>query len=278
MPSIEQPSAHDGTARRVAWLGPTAPKELAWARRTAAEVAPIDDGAEVPGAFHTTGPAPLVVVLASDSPARWGLDHAVLVARRWPLAVIVSVATSLAEGRRRSGPGLPGIEEIPWCEFPARLAWWLAVLRTGAAGVLGVPAAARREDRCLEIARHTRALARPTLRRVSVAATRPVDLEGTTDLLEASGLTVERRTCGLPSIDDTASLLVWDVGNLGRRELDWLRLLRANRPDMAVVILDSFPRGETALEAMQAGAVAVLGRPFSLESLAGVLVATEPGP
>jgi DNA-binding NarL/FixJ family response regulator len=70
--------------------------------------------------------------------------------------------------------------------------------------------------------------------------------------------------------------VVWDACRLESADLEWLRLLVANRPGVAVVILDSFPRGDSCRAALQAGAAAVLGRPVSLEALVGTLRGLSP--
>lgn len=217
---------------------------------------------------------PDVVCLASDFPGRWLLADAVAVSRRWPLAPIISVTTSLADGRRRSGPPLPGVEEVAWSDLPGRLAWWFVDIAAGRPGTLGLPATARREDRVLEVASRLRsAPGRVVLPwRLSVAARRSIDVDGTADLLAAAGHPIVNRICGRPSLDEPADALVWDVETLDQADLVWLRMLSANRPHLTVLLLDSFPSHDTTMAALDAGAAAVLARPVSLESLAGTLV------
>ncbi len=258
--------------RRIAWLGDATATELALARAWAAEQATLIDGG--PDAADAAAGGPALALLASDRPGRWTLQEAVAISRRWPLTPLVAVVGSLADGRRRSGPVLPGVEEVGWSELPGRLAWWLAELAAGRAGTLGMPATARREERLLESAVRlrdaTRCLAEPAT--VSIAAPRPLDIEPLADLVSALGHPVLRRTSGRPPLDEPAEVLVWDPGPLGAAELAWLRMLAANRPELRIVILDSFPRGDTTLAALRAGAVAVLARPLGLESLAGTLL------
>jgi hypothetical protein len=262
----------------VAWIGDAAAPELAWARQQAGRHAEIRD-LPLPLGSAPAGPAdddlwPALVLLASDGPARWSLADAVRVSRRWPLAPLVSVASTLVEGRRRSGPALPGIEEVPWCDLPSRLAGWLADLAAGRRGTLGLPVTSRREDRVIEAAtRLCRAAADGPGPSMSVAAARPADLEGLGDLLAAAGYTVARRSLGRPPLDEPADVLVWDVERCTDEQLSWLRMLTANRPALAVVLVVSFPRREVVDAATAAGAAAVLGRPLAVESLAGALVA-----
>lgn len=265
--------------RVVAWIGTADGAELGWAHARAAALADVRQAAG-PGAMLAPAspaePWPALAILASDVPGRWTLGDAVAVSRRWPLTPIVSVAASLVDGRRRSGPPLPGVDEVPWSELPARLAGWFSALDAGRPGVLGVPATSRREDRVMEAAARLPASSRPLA--VSVAARRRIDLDGTAALLEAAGHAVVRQTCGRPPLDEPADALVWDVEALEPEDLAWLGMLAANEPGLAVIVVDSFPRGDTALALVRAGAAAVLGRPLSLEALCGALSGLESRP
>jgi ActR/RegA family two-component response regulator len=62
------------------------------------------------------------------------------------------------------------------------------------------------------------------------------------------------------------------VGRPTDTDFAWLGILAANRPGLGIVLLDSFPRGNTARAAVRAGAAAVLGRPVGLEALVGTLL------
>jgi hypothetical protein len=264
----------------ILWIGAADDVELALARRAAARLVNVVNAADVaavvamaPAAFVDR--SPVAIVLASPAPDRWSLAECVAVSRRWPLAPLVSVAATLVEGRRRSGPPLPGVEEVAWHELGGRLAWWLDDRRRGIPGGLGMPVTARREERLVEAASRVAGFAARGGPAVSIAAARAADLEGLADLVTASGRPILRRTIGRPALDEPAEILVWDVSVLSSAELTWVGLLTANRPDLAVVLLDSFPRGDLAVAALRSGAAAVLARPVSLEALTGTLLAVE---
>ena len=292
VPTIDA-RTNDSTRRRVLWIGSGDGLELAIARRGIAAIADVIDAAS-PEAAVAAGKAavaghatPTLAMLASDRPARFTIADALILSQAWPLMPIVSVASSLVDGRRRSGPPLPGIEEVPWHDLSGRCGWWLAALEAGLPTGLGMPATSRREERVLEsigglqsdagkaALRHPfSAILAPA--EVSVAAARADDLEGLCDLLSVAGHRVLNRQMGRPRIDESAETLVWDVGDLEAGDLEWLRLLAANRPALFIVLLDSFPRGDSVAAALRAGAAAVLGRPVNLEAVAGTLLRRRP--
>ena len=279
---------NDSTRRRVLWIGSADGLELGMARSGLAALADVTDAdspqAAVNAAAALAGQAtPALAVLASDRPARFTAADALLLSRAWPLMPIVSVASSLVDGRRRSGPLLPGIEEVPWHDLPGRCGWWLAAFEAGLPTSLGLPATSRREERLLEsiagigsnFAGAASGYAAPAClapAEISVAAARADDLEGLCDLLTVAGHRVVKRQIGRPRLDEAAGTLVWDVRDLAAGDLEWVRLLAANRPGLFIVLLDSFPRGDIVAAAMRAGAAAVLGRPVCLEAVAGVLL------
>lgn len=266
--------------RCVLWVGATTAAELGLAHRWLAEHAAVvvaETASAALAAVEAAGQGlPVLAVFATDRPGRFSLEDVLAVAREWPLAALVSVAASLADGRRRSGPPLPGIEEVLWHELPGRVERWFADLAAGRPGLLGLPATSRREERILAASdslQASRAAGEPLP--VSVAAARSDDLEGLVDLIALSGRRIARRTRGRPPLDEPATLLVWDVGCLSEEDIAWLRMLVANRPDLAVALLESFPRGEATEAAIEAGAKAVLGRPVTLEALEGTLARLE---
>ena len=285
-------SPNESTRRRVLWIGSVDGLELGMARSELAALADVTDAdspqAAVVAAAAIAGQAtPAVAVLASDRPARFTAADALLLSQAWPLMPIVSVASSLLDGRRRSGPQLPGIDEVAWHDLPGRCGWWLAAFEAGLPTSLGLPATSRREERLLEsiggigsnsvgaLSGHP-APACLAPAEVSVAAMRADDLEGLCDLLTVAGHRVVKRQIGRPHLDEAAGTLVWDVCDLTAGDLEWLRLLAANRPGLFIVLLDSFPRGDTVAAAMRAGAAAVLGRPVNLEAVAGTLLRRRP--
>jgi len=261
------------------WLGPTAGPELGFAcdcLRGRLDLVECETMANAVAWEAHAGRRPGVVLFAADRPGRWALDDVVAAARRWPLAMLFGVVSSLGEGRRRSGPAIAGLDEVAWHELPGRLECWLAARAAGRAGALAAPATARREERLLEALDAAAHAGRNAPRApVWLAGSRGADLEGLADLLTLSGRHVSGTTSGRPPLDAPSPLVVWDVVALGPDDLAWLRMMAANRPGVGIVLLESFPRGESVQAALRAGAHAVLGRPLTLEALEGTLRRVE---
>jgi hypothetical protein len=286
LPKPPQPESQprDALCHSVLWVGDRENVELALAHAAlGAQVELIDVDTPRDTAHAVGTAAPLFGVLASDRPGRFTPADALLVARSRPLMPVISAAASLVDGRRRSGPPLPGVEEIPWHDLGARCRWWLAAIEAGIPASIGLPTTARREERLLEAAgaiRSRTAAATPLVRPspeqprgVSLAAWSTEDAEALADLLALTGHAVVNRSVGRPRLDEQAAALVWDAGRLTAADLEWLRLLAANRPGLLVTVLESFPRGDSVAAALRAGAAAVLGRPVVAEALAGSLLA-----
>lgn len=267
-------------SRPVLWIGDDDDEELGLARAAieptlARRQAPLrsfvgPDEACAAAALDPT--TPRLGILATDRPSRWTLDDAVRLSRVWPLMPIVSVASSLVDGRRRSGPPLPGIEEVPWYDLSGRVETWIDGWEAGRVGTLAAPAAMRRDERLLGIVPATPR----ELLTISIVAPTPIDTEGLATLVPIAGGVVAATQCGRPRLDEPVDAIVWDVGSLSGEVLGWLGILAANRPQVAIILVESFPRGDFVRAALEAGATAVLGKPLSVEALTGTLHRLRP--
>lgn len=216
--------------------------------------------------------APTVICLAEPRPGLIRFADVIALSRRWPLARIVSVASCLADGQRRSGPTLPGVMVVPWHDLAARLQCWIAELAGGRPGSLGLPLTARRDERWQPAGVPSdvhRTQRRP---QVTVASAHAATTEAVSDLVRVAGGEVVRQLTGRPAIADESPCMIWDCGEHLDSTLGWLHLLAGQRPGRLIILLCSFPRGDTVAAARAAGAAAVLGRPADREALSGLLL------
>lgn len=275
-PSLNQPVAcgfgSSSGRHPILWIGSRIGGDLGLARMQVAAVADVTDvGSPLeavqspPACFR--GRSPAVILLATATPASWNRADLVALKIAWPLAPVVSVASDLVDGRRRSGPPLPGVDEVPWHDLAGRLAWWLADRTAGRPGTLGLPATIRREDRFLE---GPRQLAGPSLR-VAVAARGAVELEAVTDLVSAAGGSVVDVARGRPGLTVAADVILWDIATPDETDVPWLGRIVAQTPERRVIVLESFPRVDRVAAMLGAGASGVLGRPGAAEAVAGLL-------
>lgn len=264
---------------RAVWVGPADADELALARgvlESRLETTVIDP--EGLGEPEPDDREPFVACLAADGPRRPAHETALQLARRWPLCRFVAISSSLCEGRRRSGPVLAGVEEMPWHDLPGRLECWLDDVAARRPGWLGQPATVRREDRLLEGLRTGGATVDDAVRHrtvphrtVAIAAARPESLDGLASLVSSFGWPTTFAQVGRPPMDASADVLLWECPESVATELSWLGILAAHRPSADIVLLESFPRGDRACEAIRAGAAWVLGRPTPADVLFGTL-------
>ena len=215
---------------------------------------------------------PTIVCLAEPRPGIIRFADIIALSRRWPLARIVSVASCLADGQRRSGPTLPGVMAVPWHDFAARLRCWVAELASGRPGSLGHPVTARRDERWQPTSLSSDVDHTQRRLQVTVASATSATAEAVSDLVRVAGGEVVQQLAGRPAIADESPCIIWDCGERLDSALGWLHLLAGQRPGRLIILLCSFPRGDTVAAARAAGAAAVLGRPADREALSGLLL------
>ena len=264
------------------WIGDS--EQADELRLTVASLQPVITTSCLPTAAAAFGAAggllkpPTIICLAEQRPGQYTAAEAIALSRQWPLARLIVVATCLADGRRRSGPPLPGVTDVSWHDLPSRVRFWVTELTAGRSGSLGTPLTARRDERWLETLSGPAAWedaggpdTLPDPPRVSVAAASGSAAEAVADLVATAGGRVIQQQTGRPQLIDEADVIVWDTADTTASHLSWLRLLTSQRPERSVVLLTSFPRGDAVVDALEAGAMAVLGRPVDREALSGVL-------
>lgn len=205
-------------------------------------------------------PCDLIVVAA----ARWGEiePSALAQARRtWPLAGVIELAGMWREGEGRAGRGSPGALRIYQRDWPAFWMGQLAHWRQGELPMWSLPVAMGEEDRALE-RRSPRSLAAQI---AAVCSAGPKLATLIADALLAAGLSPFQVSDVQKLLD--AELIVWDLGHADSDLSSQVRAARLANPTASIVLLADFPRFDFTRQWLDAGATAVLGKPFYLDEL-----------
>ena len=226
-------------------------------------------------AITSNEPDPTIICLAETHPGQIQFHDVHRLIHHWPLSRIVTVGSCLSDGRRRSGPVIDGILEVPWHDFPSRMQVWLQRIDSGAPSSLTHAPTSRREERWLaeaiEVQKSCSPVNQSTQATVTVAASSESMTEAVGELVTTSGGILVHCVTGKPAIQDAADVIFWDLHESPKSQLEWIRLLTSQKPTRVLALLCSFPRADTAQAAMEAGATAVLGRPTDCEAIRGVL-------
>lgn len=219
---------------------------------------------------------PDVVVVAQSYPGELADSQIDTLRRVAPLARFVAVLGSWCEGEMRSGSPWSGAVRVYWHQWAPQCQRELQRLVSGRESLWSLPLTACEEERCLAMAaRKDRGKGvcppgggptAPANRLVEIA-TRQYDLYG---CLAAACVgrgweTRWRRDSDDPP-NDPPAVVVFDAAGQTARELARFRQLQIGRGVPAVVLAD-FPRAADRDRFVQAGARAVLSRPFFWDDL-----------
>ena len=221
---------------------------------------------------------PTLCLLACEHAGMWIEKDVALIVSSWPLTPVVSVLGSLADGKRRSGPMLGGVDDLFWYDVAGRVGGWLEQLNHHQPGVFGIATTSRIEERLLSslsLGRYSLFQSQSIVSSIAVVARRSIDLDGLIDLVKATGREAVAFLADHPPLDESFDIILWDLEDIRANDMAWLELLSANMPHALIVLLESFPRGHSSERTRRAGAAAVLSRPVALDVLNGVLELLE---
>jgi hypothetical protein len=207
-------------------------------------------------------PPPEVALVAQPRPGDWQQAAIVRLQAALPLARIVIVAGSWCEGERRTGRPLVAAARLYWHELPA---WWGRALAHRAAGL--APHWSGTGDAALTGDQQSSPRAAPAA--IAVDSIDHSVFETLADVLKPYGWRCVWTSRGRGEFGD-AAVGVWDGGQLDPNDLaDLERFCRrfAARPASVVALVD-YPRVEHFELIARTGAAALLGKPYSVASLA----------
>jgi CheY-like chemotaxis protein len=201
---------------------------------------------------------PELIVVAQSRPHAFSFDHVKQFQLAAPLAGVVALLGSWCEGETRTGQPWPGIERLYWYEFPA---WWRRQLQLRAAN--------RCPDWARPIGQSPRQSEpdRPRPRSGLIVLRTPQrdNADALADVLNHAGHSTAWQRYNRAQAHTRGALAgIWDGGQLSDAETAELAAFctQMSRDSAPVVALLDFPRRDRVDQAYEAGASAVLGKPY----------------
>lgn len=191
--------------------------------------------------------------------------------RAAPLASVVVLAGTWCEGEPRTGRLWQGVHRLYWYEFAA---WWRQQLTLRAAG--RCPDWARPDELRFVSARRIWSSPSPTSGAVLLNAHDDSTYGALVDVIHRAGYLPIRATANPVPTGLSTSAAIWDGGQLsGDEEQQLSRLCKRIMPTPTIALID-FPRRDRVDRAIEIGAAAVLGKPWSNASLLATLESVTP--
>jgi CheY-like chemotaxis protein len=205
---------------------------------------------------------PDVIIIAASRPGMMRARDVEQLRRRLPLVGAVALLGSWCEGEARTGRPVPGVSRCYWYDFPNWWHWQLELMASGRCPDWALPGTADDRD-CARI--RPRQASEPTAGMIVLQTTCWETGDVLADVLRTSGYATAWAPRGGrgPSIRGAAAG-IWEGRQLDKPELCQLaefceQLAKDAAP---VVALADFPRRDRCEVAIQAGAAAVLGKPW----------------
>jgi hypothetical protein len=210
--------------------------------------------------------SPELIVVAHARPGSVSFQKLDSLRRAAPLASVLVLAGTWCEGEARTGRVWQGVQRLYWYEFTA---WWRQQLTFRAAGAC--PDWARPDE-----FRSTRSLRRwhsSSRASHSVLLTTHDDAAygALADVVLRAGYIPARATGSLVPSGPKSAAAIWDGGQLSPDEEQQLSRLCERVMPMPTIALLDFPRRDRIDRAVEIGASAVLGKPWSNVSLLATL-------
>jgi hypothetical protein len=205
---------------------------------------------------------PAVIALLQSRPGQFSEVEIDLLRRRWPLARIVGVFGSWAEGEPRNGPAAPGVYRVAWHAAVERLS---QEFRGGR--LLDLPATATADERLLANSRPMSAQSRA----IAVAALRPSWAEPLVDAIAAAGNAAIYWPLDGKTLARGIDAVVWDVFGCERDLPRFRGLLPGAASDAPVAAVMDFVRPQDVAALAELGVTRVLGKPLLMADLLSCL-------
>jgi CheY-like chemotaxis protein len=205
-----------------------------------------------------------VIVIAQTFPGQLSCEQLDRLHRHAPLSRIVRLLGSWCEGEARTGQPPPSAVRVYWHQWDVRARRELRRLTRGQCPSWGLPVTATDEERLLQ---NSTCEVPPGRGLVAIHASGFAMEDWLSSACRANGYSTVRLRPPQYAFIEGATAAVFDAAYLEGDELDQLRRLTETLRDTPIIALSDFPRIEDKRRAIDAGATAVISKPFYLADL-----------
>jgi CheY-like chemotaxis protein len=224
-------------------------------------VAKIEDAA---GRLTESRRLPALILLAQSRPGQFAAHQIEQLRRLAPLSPVAAILGSWCEGETRSGKPCAGVSRANWHQWFPRAAADLERIRESRCPTWGQPLTASEHERWLALSVATLP-GRAGL--VAIHAVERESAEALADVCQCAGYaTVWIRPTDSVRLSGAAAVL-WDSNDLTEANIGGLRQVIARFQPSPVIAVLNFPRPDDYQRAIQAGAAAVISKPYSIEDI-----------
>ncbi|MCE5302119.1 MAG: hypothetical protein LLF97_03300 [Planctomycetaceae bacterium] len=219
--------------------------------------------------LHRGQLTPDLIVAAQAFPGQ--ISHAAIaqLRRLAPLARIVGLLGSWCEGEMRTGSPWPGAVRVYWHQWTPRADRQLRRMVGGRPCAWSLPPTATEEERLLADADPMTTPIRPTDSRglVLIRSNLPEMAEWLSAMCRRQGFATVRQCDSVSMSAEGVRAAIFDADRFDTQSCAKLKRLTAALRPSPVLALTTFPREEDRRKALEAGAAAVLSKPFLLDDL-----------
>jgi len=207
---------------------------------------------------------PDVIVVAQAYPGQYSAQGIDRLRRLVPLAPLLGLLGAWCEGETRTGKPWPAAIRVYWHQWPARARQELGWLREGIGASWALPITASEEERILAVSEQPFG---PGQGRIGIVSPQFEMQDWLAAACRRRGFTTVWIGEPFASQAPAVAAAIFDATDGCGAESERLRrLVGAVRPARVIALMD-FPRAEDRDRLLDAGATAVLSKPFLIEDL-----------
>ncbi len=207
---------------------------------------------------------PEIIVVAQSRPGQFAPSAIERLHKASPLSRLVALLGSWCEGETRTGHPWPGVVRVYWHQWLPRCAEEFQRLSSGGPAVWNLPRTVSDAEQLLY------ATVRPRSSRaelIAIHADRFAEFDALSDACQSSGFATVWLAAFQAQYVHGAAAIIWDGTSCDPAEAERLSSLATMMNPTPIIAVLAFPRLEDRDRALQAGAAAVVSKPFLLNDL-----------